>query len=177
MDLKKAVALAMKGEIEGRELYLMAASKTEDGKAKDVFAYLAEEENRHLEWLQSLYESLTGASVPPFAVPNFVMPKFVMPKMEKLVRFEDAESPIFSREFKRGIGLKHFEMSALSIAVRLELEASRFYEKTAEECEDEELKTFFAGLAEWETGHYRALNQEIKFLEDEYFQNNNFSPF
>jgi rubrerythrin len=162
MDLKKAVALAMKGEIEGRELYRMASLKTEDGKAKEVFAYLAEEENKHYEWLRGMYESPTG---------------FEMPRMEKLARFEDASSPIFSREFKNGIGGKHFEMSALSIAVRLELEASRFYKKTADECEDKTLKTFFSSLAEWENGHYRALNQEIRFLEDEYFQSNNFSPF
>ena len=162
MDLKKAVALAMKGEIEGRELYLMAASKTGDQKARSVFSFLAEEENRHYEWLKGMYEGRA---------------KFVMPKMEKLVRFEDAESPIFSREFKNGIGKKHFEMSALSIAVRLELEAARFYGKTADECEDGELKSFFSNLAEWENGHYRALNQEIKYLEDEYFQDNNFTPF
>jgi rubrerythrin len=162
MDLKKAVAQAMKGEIEGRELYLMAASRTEDGKAKEVFSYLAEEENRHFEWLRGIYDSLPG---------------FVVPKMEKLVHFEDASSPIFSREFKNGIGRKHFEMSALSIAVRLELEASRFYRKTADECEDKALKSFFSSLSEWENGHYRALTQEIQFLENEYFQSNNFSPF
>jgi rubrerythrin len=162
MDLKKAVALAMKGEIEGRELYLMAAAKTEDPKAKGVFSYLADEENRHYEWLKGMYERRA---------------KFVMPNMEKLVRFEDAESPIFSREFKNGIGKRHFEMSALSIAVRLELESARFYAKTADECEDGDLKAFFSSLADWENGHYRALNQEIKYLEDEYFQENNFAPF
>jgi rubrerythrin len=180
MDFQKSVAIAMKGEIEGRELYTMAASRTEDKKAKDVFTYLAEEENKHYEWLKGMYDSLVKGKAKSGAaseVKNGVSsPAFVMPKMEKLVRFEDASSPIFSREFKSGIGKKHFEMSALSIAVRLELEASRFYKKMADESADEALKSFFSNLADWEIGHYRALNQEIKFLEDEYFQSNNFSP-
>jgi len=32
-------------------------------------------------------------------------------------------------------------------------------------------------LSEWENGHYKALNQEISYLEDEYYQANQFSPF
>ena len=174
MDLKKAVALAMKGEIEGRELYLMAASRTQDPKAKEVFSYLAEEENKHLEWLRGVYER-GSAFVAPDA-PDALDALDAL-EMKKLVRFEDATSPIFSREFKNGIGGKHFEMSALSIAVRLELDAAQFYKKTSDACDDPSLKSFFAGLAEWENGHYKALNQEIAYLEDEYFRSNNFSPF
>jgi len=165
MDMKKAVALAMKGEIEGRELYKMAASNTEDAKAKEVFSYLAEEEQKHFDWLKNLYDSVGKNEA------------YEVPSMVKLVRFDDVQNPIFSREFKNRIGIKHFEMSALSIALKLELDASHFYRKLAEECGDESLKGFFMKLSEWENGHYEALNQEISYLEDEYYQANHFSPF
>ena len=38
-------------------------------------------------------------------------------------------------------------------------------------------KGFFNDLAAWEEDHYRAIYREIQFLEDEYYQKNNFSPF
>ena len=165
MDLKKAFGTAMKGEIEGRELYRMVSERTDDPQAKDVFKYLAEEENKHFETLEKMYHStLKGEEI-----------KF--PDLPRLVEFKDVESPIFSENFKKRIGQSHFEMSALSIALRLERDAADFYKKMAKESSDNGLKDFFKNLADWEEDHYRAIYREIQFLQDEYYQNNNFSPF
>ena len=165
MDLKKAFGMAMKGEIEGRELYRTVSERTDDPQAKDVFKYLAEEENKHFETLEQMYHStLKGEEIN-------------IPALPRLVEFKDVESPIFSENFKNRIGQSHFEMSALSIALRLERDAADFYKKMAEGSSDRRLKNFFDDLASWEQDHYRAIYREIKFLEEEYFQNNNFSPF
>jgi rubrerythrin len=165
MDLKKAFAIAMKGEIEGRELYKMVSERTDDPQAKEVFTYLAQEEQKHFEALEKMYHStLKGEEIE-------------IPSLPRLVRFEDVESPIFSKDFKMRIGESHFEMSALSIALRLERDASDFYKQMAEESSISGLKKFFSGLAAWEEDHYRAIYKEIQFLEEEYYQKNNFSPF
>ncbi|HEB31266.1 MAG TPA: DUF2202 domain-containing protein [Spirochaetes bacterium] len=165
MDLQKAFGTAMKGEIEGRELYRMVSERTDDPQARDVFKYLAEEENKHFETLEKMYHStLKGEEIN-------------VPDLPRLVEFKDVESPIFSEDFKNRIGQSHFEMSALSIALRLERDAADFYKKMAEESSDSGLKDFFKNLADWEEDHYRAIYREIQFLEDEYYQKNNFSPF
>ena len=57
MDLKDVLKKAIQGEIEGRELYKAAAEKSEDEKAKEVFAFLAEEEDAHISALQSIFKS------------------------------------------------------------------------------------------------------------------------
>jgi rubrerythrin len=165
MDLKKAFGIAMKGELEGRELYKTAAASTDDSKAREVFSYLAEEENKHFETLEKMYHGILKGE------------ELEIPPMQRLVRFEDAQSPIFSRDFKSRIAEKHFEMSALSIALKLERDSSQYYKKMSDESEDEQLKDFFSRLAQWETDHYDALYKEIQFLEDEYYEKNNFSPF
>ena len=38
-------------------------------------------------------------------------------------------------------------------------------------------KKFFTELAEWEADHYRAFEEQLDRLKDEYFQANNFVPY
>jgi len=165
MDLRKAFGGALKGEIEGRELYKATADRTDDPKAKEVFTYLAEEENRHFETLKAMYTSYDQGN------------DLEIPEIPRLVKFDDTISPIFSRDFKKRIGDKHFEMSALSLALRLEHDSIQYYKKMSEETEDTRLKDFFIKLSEWENEHYEAIYAEISYLEEEYYSNNNFSPF
>jgi rubrerythrin len=165
MELKDAFEQAMKSEIEGRELYKVASERSEDPKAKEVFSYLSKEEDSHYHALRELSGSY------------FKGDKIVLRKLPKLARFEDPQSPIFSRDFKNRLTGKHFEMSALSIAIRLEYDSIGFYRQMADETDDKKLKEFFDELSKWEQTHYDALNKEIAFLQDEYFEKNNFAPF
>lgn len=165
MDLKLAFETAMKGEIEGRELYKIAADRSEDAKAKEVFTYLAKEEDAHFEALKGMYHSLLKSE------------EIVIPDLPRLVRFEDATNPIFSDDFKSRLEGRHFEMSALSIALKLEQDAFQYYQKVSDESGDEGLKKFFGRLSAWEKDHYDALHREIAYLEEDYFTENRFSPF
>jgi rubrerythrin len=165
MDLKLAFETAMKGEIEGRELYKIAADRSDDAKAKEVFAYLAKEEDSHFKALKEMYHSLLKSE------------EIVIPDLPRLVRFKDATNPIFSDDFKSRLEGRHFEMSALSIALKLEQDAFQYYQKVSDESGDEGLKKFFSRLSAWEKDHYDALHREIAYLEEDYFTENRFSPF
>ncbi|HDQ13322.1 MAG TPA: hypothetical protein ENN41_00710 [Sediminispirochaeta sp.] len=136
MDLKKAFQTAISGEIEGRELYQAAAEKTSDKKAREQFALLAQEEQKHLDTLVKMAEDYSqGKKVSP-------------PDLPKPADFQDAQSPIFTKEFKQTIADKHFEMATLSIGIKLELESEKFYRETADNIEDQDLKFFFNYLAD-----------------------------
>ena len=165
MDLKLALETAMKGEVEGRELYQIAAERSDDEKAKDVFTYLAKEEDSHFEALKGMYHSYLKDQ------------KLVVPELPRLVEFTDAKNPIFSDSFKNRLAGRHFEMSALSIALKLEQDAFQYYQKVSDESEDGEIKKFFSRLSAWEKDHYNALHREISYLEEDYFTENSFSPF
>lgn len=156
MEIKESLKTAIRGEIEGRELYRAAAEKTTDKKAKQNFTLLANEEQKHLETLVQLadqYEEGMDLKIPPFPKPT---------------RFEDAQSPIFTREFKEKIEDKHFEMATLSIGMKLEAESEKFYRETAQSIKDPELKHLFEDLANWEKGHWEYLSTQIKFFENYY---------
>ena len=165
MDLKQAFKQAIQGEIEGRELYAMAAEKVSDAKAKEVFGKLSSDENLHLEYLQKMAEAY------------FKGQPVEVPKIGKLESFADAESPIFTREFKAFVKDRHFEMATLSIGIKLELEASAAYREMAKNVEDKAMKQFFLDLAAWEEGHYQALKKQIAFLKEFYETKNSLFRF
>ncbi len=74
------------------------------------------------------------------------------------------------------INHSHFEVSALNIGMKLELDAINFYRSRAENAHNEEVKQFYNELAEWEQDHYHAFQRALEMLKEEYFQANNFIP-
>jgi rubrerythrin len=153
MDLKNVLQTAMKSEVEGRELYNMASERTADKKAKKVFKMLADEEQKHFDNLMEMAKAYEADDI-------------TEPDLPSPASFEDAESPIFTREFKEKVS--DFDMSALSIGIKLELESEKFYKDAAAEASQKEVKDLFIRLADWERGHYEFLQKQISFFESYY---------
>ena len=89
-----------------------------------------------------------------------------VPELPAPASFEDAESPIFTREFKEKV--TDFDMTALSIGMKLELESEKFYREMADEANQGELKELFTRLADWELGHFNHLQKQVSFFESYY---------
>ena len=156
---------AIKAERDGHSFYQMAANCSQDPKAKEVFAQLASEELEHMHFLTKQHESIlkTGKA-------NRALKLGPQADLSGL-------SPIFSDGIKARIQDAHFEMSALSIGVRLESEAMKFYRAQAEAVDDPEARRFFSRLAECESGHYQALLKQQEELKHDYWSASGFSPF
>lgn len=165
MELQEIIKTAMRGELEGKELYKTIAEKTDDEKAKNIFFSMSKEEELHFETLSQILKHIVKRE------------EYKINDLEKKVNFDESVSPIFSLEFKNRIKEKHFEMSALSIAIKLEYDSFQYYSDAEKQVEDKGLKQFFHYLSEWEKTHYDNLNKQMKFLEDDYFISNQFAPF
>lgn len=165
MTLKEGLRQAIEAEIDGYHFYMMAAGKCEDPKGCQIFEQMAQEELEHVRFLRAQY-----ASVEKNGTPN---------RAEKLAGQAklDAMSPIFSDKIKGRLKDAHFEMSALSIAIQMELSAVNFYRDRAGESEDETVKQFFNELSKWESGHYNALLNQQTALKEDYWSDGGFSPF
>jgi len=156
---------AIQAEIEGQHFYKMAANSTQDEKGKEVLLMLASDEAMHANFLKHQYDSFLKSG-----------------KVDESVslgkpRFMQGSSPIFSNNFKARLDSSHFEMSALSIGIQLELNAMQFYKAEAAECEDEYMKRFYLELAEWERGHYQMLLAQQENLKEDYWEQAGFAPF
>ena len=159
-----ALKTAMEAEMTGHHFYKNAAATTADPQGKETFKRLAKEELLHFNYLKKQYGSIleTGDF-------NFTTPLAAGPGA-------DISGPIFSPQLKARIKQSHFEISALSLGMQLELNAVNFYRQCAEESDNPEVKAFFNHLVKWEQGHYDGFAQELDTLKEDYWQANHFVP-
>ncbi len=164
-ELLAGIREAMQAERHGHTFYKTAAMNTVDPKGKEVFEQLAREELEHFEFLSAHYKSVVESGT--------------ISKDAKLTGHAevDPESPIFSEQLRERIKDAHFEMSAMAIAVQLELNAINRYRQLAAKATIPEVKKFFEELANWESSHYRAFLNQQQTLQDDYWSASGFSPF
>ena len=158
----KAAILA---ETEGHHFYLMAARTTSDEQGQRIFEQLAQEELQHVQFLQSQYRSFLETGGPDASL-ALGTPTAL-----------DSQSPIFSDQIKGRIAEAHFEMTALSVGIQLELSAQRYYSEAAVAAADPAVKQFYTELAEWESAHYHALLAQQESLKEDYWSAGGFAPF
>jgi rubrerythrin len=160
----EGLKIAIEAELTGHEFYNNAARSTNDPKGKETFSKMALEEMGHLNYLRHQYQSILETGSYDFSR-----------KLGKGTR-KHSVGPIFSKEIKSRIKNSHFEVSALSIGMKLEQDAMNFYRSCAEKAETKDVKAFYNELAAWEEGHYQAFKNQLQMLKEEYFQANNFIP-
>ncbi len=156
---------AMKAERYGHSFYLMAAQSTEDTKGKEVFETLAREELAHMHFLRKQYNAIIETGKPDESI--------------SLGSQTDLSgmSPIFSDSLKTRIKDANFEMTSLAIGIQLEKDSMEYYNSQSEAVDDPIIKQFYARLAEWESGHYRALLKQQEELKEDFWSEGGFAPF
>lgn len=163
-DMLEGLKTAMEAELTGHEFYKNAAGTTLDAKGKETFLRMAGEEMGHFNFLRHQYRSVLEKG-------GYDLSKELLKK-----KHEYGKNPIFSGQIKKRIKESHFEVMALTIGMKLELEAMKYYRTCAEKATIEGVKEFFSELAAWEEDHYRAFEQELATLREEYFAANRFAP-
>jgi len=135
-EILKGLKTAIEAELTGHEFYKNAAKNTDDPMGKETFSQMAEEEMAHFNYLRHQYNSVLEKG-------DYDFSKKLIKKKK-----EHAASPIFSEEIRNRIKDSHFEVSALTIGMKLELDAMRFYRSCAEKAHNEEVGQFYNELAD-----------------------------
>lgn len=156
---------AMAAERTGYEFYTLAAKTTQDLEGKATFEHLAQEEQEHFEFLRTHYKALTE---------HGKLAEGVKLSQKRSVK---GDSPIFSASLRERLKGAHFEMSALAIAVQLELNGIKHYTEQAKAAPTPEARKFYEELVAWENGHYEALLRQQQLLQEDYWRDNGFEPF
>ena len=160
----KALKTAIEAELTGHEFYKNEAKTTDDPNGKAAFERMAVEEMKHFEYLRHQYRAVLEQGTYDFS--------------KELAREsqEHEGSPIFSEAIRARLKDSHFEVSALTIGMKLEFDAVKFYESCAQKAADEKARQLYLDLAEWERGHYEAFKQELEALKEDYYEANQFFP-
>jgi rubrerythrin len=162
--IEQGLLAAVRAEHEGFHFYSMAAESTKDEKGREIFLKLADDERRHVEFLKAQYDSIKKTGRPNLDVSLGAKTEY------------GGTSPIFSEGIRARIATAHYEMTALSVGIQLELDATKHYKQLADRATDSVVCKFFLDLAEWEAGHYRALLDQQEALKEDYWSSNGFSP-
>jgi rubrerythrin len=152
MNLEEAITTAIKFETKVSELYRNAMEKSTDPMGKRIFGVLAEEELKHLNYLEGRLDELrrTGAITAEeldTALPSEQMIREGVSRLETRI----------TRKDKRG------ELQMLGKALEVEQDTTDFYRKMASELSDEGQKVF-ARFVEIEEGHLAIVKAEIDYL-------------
>jgi len=156
--LKTAILM----ERRGAAFYSTVAEQTSIPEVKKIFSMMSDEEKTHIKFLSEQY--LNHSKGKPFEKIDHTMPNGV------------AEL-ILSDDIKKSISAASFEAAAISAAIDMETKAIEVYTRRALEATDENEKSLYMWLADWEQGHHKVLHELNEQLKEEIWYDNHFWPF
>jgi len=152
LTLEKAITEAIAYESRIRDLYREAVDKTQDPKGQKVFQTLADDEQRHIDYLEAKrtqwYEE--GRITVESLMSPIPAPEVLAADLEELQQTLDRED---RRDEKR----------MLSKALQVEVETSAFYRRMVEQMEGD-ARAMFARFLEIEDGHIAAVQAELDYI-------------
>jgi rubrerythrin len=140
---EETIALAVEREKEAKNFYLEKAASSEDAKLKDLYAHLADEEAKHIEYLE----------------------KYRKTKQLPIVKSPIPAGQSFIPEFTENDN-KLGPIAVLLAALRHERKSEYFYSEMAKQTEDESRKKFFELLAGYERVHYELIDNYIEAITE-----------
>ncbi len=145
-----AIRVAMEAEMDAHNFYSKAAQKTKNPKGRDMFSQLADFEKNHFHHLKALYDSLKQGG------------KWIL---YSGTTFSEKGKKV-SRDLTIGeeVGSQAGDLDALSMAVKEERKAQKYYDEMAKKTTDSLGGDMFKKLAREEELHERVLNDQFYSL-------------
>ncbi len=155
MDILKIYEYALQREREGREFFQSHADRPGHAAAKGVFQQLAEEEEKHIIFIQGLIAALETRGAEGLKVGE---------DMDQAGFFSQrAEAEMMDQTL---IEAMVPDLPALRTAYLIERDLAEFYETSSQGVEDEMAKKSLQMLARWERQHEKL----FKGMHDKAFE-------
>ena len=152
MQLEAAITSALEFEHRIRDLYVEAVAGTDDPAGKKIFQTLADDEQRHVDYLQSrLDEWQQRGRITLETLASIVPDKTAIQKEAAALQSKMSEET-------RGL-----KQQMLSRALEMEIETSRFYRQLVDQVSDDH-RPMFARFLEIEDNHVEAVQFELDHL-------------
>jgi rubrerythrin len=150
-NVKDAILTAIQMEKDGYSFYIKAASQTNSSMGRSIFESLANDEQRHLEVFQKMFE-------------DKVSKKEWNDLLESSKKY--ASIPIFPTDLKNALGMDSdsTEIDALRMAMDSEKEAIEYYDKIKDNLIDQNVKNVINEIIEQEKNHYSLLEKEFNHI-------------
>jgi rubrerythrin len=158
MDLRKIYTYALQREHEGKRFFQQNADRLSHAAAVGAFKRLAEEEQKHIEFIEGLISALDDESVSAVDIGA---------ELEKEGFFTDrADSEMIEQTITEAMVP---DLPVLRMAYLIERDFAEFYELAASKAEGEAQKALEM-LARWERSHERLFREIHDRAFEEYAQ-------
>jgi rubrerythrin len=152
MKLEMAIKTALEYENRIRDLYIEAARRTADLAGKKIFQALADDEQHHVDYLNSKLDEWQRLG------------RITVNVLESTIPDKTAiRKAAASLEQKIGEDARGLKQQMLSQALTMELETSRFYKKLVDTVSSD-YQAMFARFLEIEDNHVEAVQFEMDHL-------------
>ncbi len=149
-ELRTILETARHTEQDGKQFYGGAAAKTSNPLARKMFDYLAEAEQKHIEFIEAL--AAGKLKVAPYAGEFAAALRNVFQDMPESLRSKAAGTPD--------------DIQALKVGIEMEDKSLAFYRTWAKKAASGEARTLCERLAAEEEDHWRILSGTLEYLEN-----------
>ncbi len=156
---KEIIKNALTLEQEGYEFYMMAAENSDDKAVSKAFEQLAQEEEKHMDWLKDLYDKISEGKQTEI---SFESP----PETPQVFDWNEVS------HFKGSLA-----MSVFGVGVKMEKSAVDYYKQAAKETKLEEAEELYETLIDWEKGHLKDFERQYELLQEDWWNEQGFAPF
>jgi rubrerythrin len=157
MNIEEAINEAIGYETRIRDLYRDAADQTSDAKGRRVYATLADDEQRHIDYLEHKRRQWRQDGV-----------LTVEPLSSLVPPAERLQAEMEGLQAQMGRDDRTDEKRMLSKALQVEVETSAFYRRMTAQM-DGAAREMFTRFQEIEDGHVAAVQAELDFISQNGF--------
>ncbi len=152
-------------EVDGYTFYSMTAERAEKSAVQELFGKLASDEVQHQAFLKSIATHYDEKGIGAFRF------EARAPDVRAIT------SQVFTGKFREQAAGAEFEIAVLSIGMTLESNAIKYFSQAAGQAAEQEVKTFYQFLADWETQHYESLQNLFTMVRADHMADAGFSPY
>jgi rubrerythrin len=157
----EVIKQAILNEVEGYEFYNMAAKHAAKGESKTAFLELANEELKHVEYLQKLFAKIKDNKEDDLS----------------LALESDIPSPNIYNWDKVEREQSSLAMSVFNIGIQMERDSIEFYEEAKKNTELKEARELYDILIKWEKVHLDQFITQYNIQKENWWADQNFAPF
>lgn len=151
----EALRIAIQMEVDGKEYYENAVRMSSNEEEKELFRWLAAEEDRHQEQFRRIYEAIRESNSWPEANIEISGRKKIAPLFVRATNKTDVKAKPFPDE-----------LDAVVEAMDMEEKTRSAYQERLEKASSDAERSFYDSLIAEERGHYLALVDYMEYLTD-----------
>jgi rubrerythrin len=149
----EAIKFAIQMEIDGKKYYLQASEKSDNKVGKELFKWLAGEEDKHRRLFGKIFSTIRRQKAWPEVG--------IQPRRGAIL------DTVFSQEMKAAatsVKANRGELESIAKAMELEEKTRKYYQEHGQQAGYDAEKKLYSALAAEEEGHYLALVDYREYL-------------